>query len=158
MPYESVSFPIGGKDVYRGLIVLYTIIVAYAALTVYFGAVTVGRAAGPLYADLFPIALSACGIAALYGVVRSRYTRRVWLEYAGTLLLLAGLIGYAGAIIWSGLADGEHYRLPAALLPVMVAVFPAMRLKNILKVVRGAARAKRAAALAQKEARHGVVP
>lgn len=136
MPYEAVSFPIGGRDVYRGLIVLYCMIALYAALATWFGAQTVGMAAGPLYGALFPIGLFFCSLSALYGVIRSRYTRRVWLEYAGTVLLLAGMVGYSIAIVWVGLASGEHFRFPGAIWPLAMSVFPVLRLRNILKVVK----------------------
>jgi peptidoglycan/LPS O-acetylase OafA/YrhL len=136
MPYEAVSFPIGGKDVYRGLIVLYCLIALYSALAVYFGAQTVEQATNPAYGAVFPIALFFCALAALYGVVRSRYTRRVWLEYAGTVLLLAGLMGYTCAIVWAATSLHEPWRVPGAVLPVMVSVFPTLRLRNILKVVK----------------------
>jgi hypothetical protein len=148
MPYEAVSFPIGGRDVYRGLIVLYCLIALYSALAVYFGAQTVEQATSPAYATIFPIALFACALAALYGVVRSRYTRRVWLEYAGTVLLLAGLMGYTCAIVWAATSQHEPWRVPGAVLPVMVSVFPTLRLLNILKVVK--VRTKERAARAQR--------
>lgn len=143
VPYEAVSFPIGGRDVYRGLIVLYGLIALYSMLTVYFGAQTVEMATSPTYARFFPIGLFFCSLAALFGVIRSRYSRLVWIEYAGTLLLMAGLIGYAVAIVWVGAIEKEWYRFPGAVLPLMVMVFPVLRLKNILKVVKNTPRRRR---------------
>jgi hypothetical protein len=134
--YEAVSFPIGGKAVYRGLIIKYSLLALYSASAVYFGAQTVGEAAGRAYAAVFPVALFFSCLAALYGVIRSRYTRRVWLEYIGTLLLLAGMVGYAGAIFYTACDQHELWRLPASLLPIILSVFPVLRLLNILKVVR----------------------
>lgn len=134
--YEAVSFPIGGKAVYYGLITKYSLLALYSACTVYFGAVTVGQATSPLYARVFPVALFFSCLAALYGVIRSRYTRKVWLEYLGTVLLIAGMVGYAVALAYTGVSDHMLYRLPAALLPIILSVFPILRLINILRVVR----------------------
>jgi hypothetical protein len=136
MPYEAVSFPIGGRDVYRGLIVQYSLIALYAAGASIFGAQTVGLATGPLYAAIFPVALFGCALAALWGVVRSRYTRKVAFEYAGTALMLAGLVGFSVSIIWVGFDLDEHWRFPGALLPIAMCVFPFLRMRNIIKVVR----------------------
>lgn len=136
VPYEAVNFPIGGKAVYWGLIVKYSLMGLYSALSVYTGAQTVGVATSPLYARLFPVVLFFTSLGALYGVIRSRYTRRVWLEYLGTLGLIAGMVGFSGAIVYASFALGEPWRLPGALLPVILSVFPVLRLMNILKVVR----------------------
>lgn len=136
MPYEAANFPIGGKAVYYGLIIKYTLLAVYAAGATYFGATTVGNAAGELYALIFPVALLAACLGALYGVIRSRYTRRVWIEYVGTLGLLAGMTSYAAAILYTAVAFNEPSRLPPALLPVILSVFPTLRLFNILVVIR----------------------
>lgn len=136
VPYEAVSFPIGGRNVYRGLIAKYIILSCYAAGSFYVGAVTVGRAAGPFYAQVFPVALLFSCLAALYGVVRSRYTRKVWIEYVGTVLLIAGLVSYACALAYTAVASDEVYKLPPSLLPIGFCVFPTLRLINILGVVR----------------------
>lgn len=145
MPYEAVSFPIGGKAVYYGLIVKYSALALYSAATVYFGATTVGQATSHLYAQIFPVALFFSCLAALYGVIRSRYTRKVWLEYLGTVLLIAGMVGYAVALFYTGITEHMPFRLPAAMLPVVLSVFPVLRLMNILRVVRRRAAEKRAA-------------
>lgn len=147
MPYEAVSFPIGGRNVYRGLIVLYGLIGLYSALTVWVGAQTVGQAAGPLYAAVFPVALFFCSAAAMFGVIRSRYTRTVGIEYASTVLLLAGLYSFSGAIIWVATATGEHWRYPGSILPMIASVFVVLRMLNILGVVKEQSRKKLAAKL-----------
>lgn len=137
MPYEAVSFPIGGPAVYKGLIWLYSIITAYAVGVVLLGAVTVGEAAGQEYARLFPVGLAFSSLAALWGVIRSRYTRTVGIEYAGTALLLAGLASYSVALgVTSFTLPDMVHRLPASLLPAAIAVFPILRMRNIIKVVK----------------------
>lgn len=136
MPYEAVSFPIGGPAVYKGLIWLYSIITAYAVGVVFLGANTVGEAAGQDYARIFPVGLAFSSLAALWGVIRSRYTRTVGIEYAGTALLLAGLLSYSAALVVTSLSPEMIHRLPAALLPAAIGVFPILRMRNIIKVVK----------------------
>lgn len=151
MPYQAANFPIGGREAYVGLLWKYSILAAYACAAVLLGATTVGQAVDPLYARLFPTMLFAACITALAGVVISRWTARVWVEYVGTAALLAGMAGYAIAIGYVGIfIENDWSRLPPALLPLVVMVFPILRLRNILKTVaawRAAriARAQRAA-------------
>lgn len=137
MPYQAANFPIGGKEAYIGLLVKYSIMAVYSASAVVFGATTVGQAVTPLYARLFPSLLFLCCLAALVGVVRSRWTRKVWIEYAGTVGLLAGMVGYSIAIGYVGLIiNHDLSRIPPAVLPLALCVFPVLRLVNIIRAVR----------------------
>lgn len=148
MPYQAANFPIGGREAYVGLLWKYSILAIYAAAAVFPGATTVGRAVDPFYARLFPALLFIACVTALIGVVTSRWTARVWVEYVGTGALLAGMAGYAIAIGYVGLAiDHDWSRIPPALLPVALMVFPILRLRNILKTVA----AWRAARIARSE-------
>lgn len=136
MPYQAANFPIGGREAYVGLLWKYTIMGTYAGSAFFLGATTVGKATGPAYAKLFPALLFIACITALLGVVVSRWTARVWIEYLGTALLLAGMVGYAIAIAYVALfVDRDWGRLPPALLPVALMVFPILRLRNILRTV-----------------------
>lgn len=148
MPYQAANFPIGGREAYVGLLWKYSILAVYAAAAVFLGATTVGRAVDPFYARLFPALLFIACITALTGVVVSRWTARVWVEYAGTAALLAGMAGYAIAIGYVGLfLEHDWARVPPAILPLVVMVFPILRLRNILKTVA----AWRAARIARSE-------
>lgn len=148
MPYQAANFPIGGREAYVGLLWKYSILAVYAAAAVFLGATTVGKAVDPLYARIFPALLFIACVTALVGVVTSRWTARVWVEYAGTAALLAGMAGYAIAIGYVGVAvDHDLSRIPPALLPIALMVFPILRLRNILKTVA----AWRAARIARSE-------
>jgi hypothetical protein len=136
MPYQAANFPIGGREAYVGLLWKYSILALYAGSSVFLGAVTVGAATGEFYSRLFPGVLFLSCITALVGVVFSRWTARVWIEYVGTLALLAGMVGYSIAIIWVALSIHHDWaRVPPALLPLVLMVFPILRLRNILKTV-----------------------
>jgi hypothetical protein len=151
MPYQAANFPIGGKEAYTGLLWKYSIMAVYAASSSLLGATTVGRATDPFYARLFPALLFIACCTALVGVVVSRWTARVWVEYAGTAALLAGMAGYSIAIGYVGIAvDHDWSRLPPAILPIALMVFPVMRLRNILRTV-AAWRATRVARAARAE-------
>jgi hypothetical protein len=136
MPYQAANFPIGGREAYVGLLWKYSILGVYSASSFMLGAVTVGKATGEFYARLFPALLFAACVTALIGVVVSRWTARVWVEYAGTVALLAGMVGYSFAIAFVALfVDHDPGRLPPAILPLVLMVFPILRLRNILKTV-----------------------
>lgn len=137
MPYQAANFPIGGKEAYVGLLWKYSVLAVYSALATWLGATTVGQAVDPFYARLFPALLFIACLGALVGVVRSRWTQKVWIEYVGTLGLLAGLVGYSIAIVFVGAAVlHEAARIPPALIPLALCVFPILRLVNIIRAVR----------------------
>lgn len=136
MHYQAANFPIGGREAYVGLLWKYSLMSLYAGSASLLGAVTVGRATDPFYARLFPALLFIACLTALTGVVVSRWTARVWIEYAGTAALLAGMVGYSIAIAYVGIAiEHEWARVPPAILPLILMVFPVLRLRNILKTV-----------------------
>lgn len=136
MPYQAANFPIGGREAYVGLLWKYAILAVYAAGSFFLGATTIGKATGEAYATLFPAVLFVACVTALVGVVVSRWTARVWIEYVGTLALLAGMVGYAIAIAYVAVFIYHDLgRLPAAVLPIVLMVFPILRLRNILKTV-----------------------
>lgn len=136
MPYQAANFPIGGREAYVGLLWKYSIMGAYAGSAFFLGATTVGKATGASYARLFPALLFIACITALIGVVASRWTARVWVEYVGTALLLAGMVGYSVAIAYVAFfIDHDLGRLPPSLLPIALMVFPILRLRNILHTV-----------------------
>lgn len=136
MQYQAANFPIGGREAYLGLLWKYSLLAVYASGSFFLGATTVGYATGPAYAKLFPVFLFLACIMAFVGVIVSRWTARVWIEYAGTIFLLAGMVGYAIAIAYVALGVyGDLGRLPAAVLPIVLMVFPILRLRNILKTV-----------------------
>lgn len=148
MPYQAANFPIGGREAYVGLLWKYSLMAVYAGSASLLGAVTVGRATDPFYARLFPALLFLACLTALTGVVVSRWTARVWIEYVGTGALLAGMVGYSIAIVYVGIAvEHDIARVPPAILPLVLMVFPILRLRNILKTVAAwrAARIARAA-------------
>jgi hypothetical protein len=157
MPYQAASFPIGGRDAYVGLLWKYSIMAVYSAGAVVFGATTVGKAVDEFYARMFPAMLFLCCCGALIGVVRSRWTRKVWIEYAGTLGLLAGLVGYSIAIVYAGVVvDGDLSRIPPGVLPIALCIFPFLRLRNIIQHVRRDKAAQLAAAEAAEARSTGV--
>jgi hypothetical protein len=136
MPYTAANFPIGGREAYVGLIWKYSLIALYAALAVLLGATTVGKATDPFFAKLFPAMLFISACAALIGVVLSRWTARVWIEYFGTVALLAGMVGYTIAIFYVAVwVYGDPGRVPGSFIPLIMMVFPIMRLRNILRTV-----------------------
>lgn len=134
--YQAANFPIGGREAYVGLLWKYSLMSLYAGSASLLGAVTIGRATDPFYARLFPALLFIACLTALVGVVVSRWTARVWIEYAGTAALLAGMVGYSIAIAYVGVAiEHDWARVPPAILPLILMVFPVLRLRNILKTV-----------------------
>lgn len=131
--YEVAAFPLTGPAVYKALLVKYSFLIAYSAGSVLVGVQpTIAQAAGRVYGLVWPSLLLIGAIAALVGVVRSRHTGHVRLEYAGTVALLAGMVGYFVAIAWIGIVGGHWSALPSALLPLVLSVFPFFRLRNIL--------------------------
>jgi len=136
VPYQAANFPIGGREAYVGLLWKYSLMSVYAGSASLLGAVTIGRATDPFYARLFPALLFLACLTALVGVVVSRWAAQVWVEYIGTAALLAGMTGYSIAIAYVAIfEDHDWARVPPALLPVVLMVFPIMRLRNILKTV-----------------------
>ncbi|MFF8187744.1 hypothetical protein ACF044_10850 [Microbacterium sp. NPDC016588] len=134
--YQAANFPIGGREAYVGLLWKYSLMSLYAGSASMLGAVTIGRATDPFYARLFPALLFIACLTALVGVVVSRWTARVWIEYVGTAALLAGMVGYSIAIAYVGVAiEHDWARVPPAILPLILMVFPVLRLRNILKTV-----------------------
>jgi hypothetical protein len=157
MPYQAANFPIGGREAYVGLLWKYSILALYAGSASLLGATTVGRATDPFYGRLFPALLFLSCVTALAGVVVSRWTARVWVEYVGTAALLAGMVGYAIAVVFVAVSiDHDPSRIPPFLLPVALMVFPILRLRNILKTV-AAWRAARRLQTAREEAMTGVL-
>lgn len=155
MPYQATNFPIGGREAYVGLLWKYALMAVYSASAVFLGATTVGRAVDPFYARLFPALLFLSCCTALVGVVVSRWAARVWIEYIGTGALIAGMFGYAVAIGYVGVViDHDWSRIPPAILPLVLMVFPVLRMRNILRTV---AAAKAKAAAARLEAERGKV-
>lgn len=153
MPYQAANFPIGGKEAYVGLLWKYSLMSVYAGSASLLGAVTVGRATDPFYGRLFPALLFIATLAALVGVVVSRWTARVWIEYAGTMALLAGMVGFSIAIAYVAIfVDHEWARVPGALLPLILMVFPILRMRNILKTVAGWKAAREAITAREEEA------
>lgn len=137
--FDIAAFPITGPAVYQALVTKYVIILVYTISTVIFGLPAMTQAAGHLYGLFFPVALTATAGLALTGVIRSRHTGKIRVEYWGTLFLLAGFAGYSVAIVWRALSEPDRLdTLPAALLPVILSVFPFFRLRNILKPGGGA--------------------
>jgi hypothetical protein len=61
----------------------------------------------------------------------------VKLEYAGTLLLEAGLFGYFVAFVWRFIAHGDWVTLPSSLIPIILGVVPMFRLISILRRPHG---------------------
>jgi hypothetical protein len=155
MPYQAANFPIGGREAYVGLLWKYALMAVYSGSASLLGATTIGRATDPVYARTFPALLFLSCCTALIGVVVSRWTARVWIEYVGTAALLAGMTGYAIAIGYVGVGiDQDWSRLPPAILPLVLMVFPVLRLRNILKTV-AAWRAVRVARASREEATEG---
>lgn len=133
--YIAAHFPISGQDAYWGYIVMYGFISLFGALSALVdGIPAISETTIPVFALFFPLAVFVTGLGSLLGVIYSFQTTRVTFEYVMSTLLLAGLLGYAAAIanraLWE--PDADIARLPSALLPFIIAVFPFIRLRRIL--------------------------
>lgn len=135
--FEISAFPLTGPAVYHALVTKYIIMIAWSAGSAVGGIPTVSEVTGYVYGVALPLGLLVTSAMALVGVVRSRHTGRTRLEYVGTLLLIAGLVGYSVAIVLRAIVELDWDDLPGALLPILVAVFPYYRLRNILKKPHG---------------------
>jgi len=130
--YEIAAFPLTGVAVYRTLVIKYVLLALYSLASIIDGVPEITAVAGHAYGLVWPALLLLASIAALAGVVRSRYTGKVKLEYAGTVSLLAGMAGYAVAIVWLAVSSGNWHHSPGAILPLVLSAFPLARLLNIL--------------------------
>lgn len=136
--FQAAHFPIGGRDAYWGYIWMYVSIAMFGACSALISGVpAITETTIPIFSLFFPIFVFIFAAGALVGVVYSRYSSHVRFEYWMTLLLLAGLIGYAAAIInrsfWE--ADADLGRFPSMFLPISMSVFPFIRLRKILTEV-----------------------
>lgn len=118
---------------YPGLIVKYTVVALYGLAVSTFGLVTLGATAGPQWELAWPVLLTVFALLALAGLLRSFFTRKFLLEIITTLMLNGLLFGYAVAIVARTLGDGDVSRLPAVALPLLVTVFPWLRLGHIVR-------------------------
>jgi hypothetical protein len=130
--YEIAAFPLTGVAVYRTLLVKYVLITIYALASIVDGVPEITKAAGHTYGLVWPAVLLLGSLAALAGVVRSRYTGHVKLEYAGTVALLAAMAGYGVAVVWLAITSGNWHHSPGAILAIVLTAFPFARLLNIL--------------------------
>lgn len=116
---------------YPALIIKYALIAVYGAANGWVGVITLGVVSGPSWAVMWPALVLISSTAALVGVLISRSGGTHWPEMIATLALISLLIGYSAAIIIRTVEDGNVTRLPVALLPIILSVFPFSRLVSI---------------------------
>lgn len=121
------------KPPYVTLIIKYALIAVYGAFSGWVGIATLDVVAGQLWGVLWPALVTVFSLLAMFAVIRSRITEKEGLELVSTLLLISLLIGYSIAIVTRTTIDGNVTRLPVALLPIILSVFPARRLVQIAR-------------------------
>jgi hypothetical protein len=134
MPHRFIiaAFPLSGPEVYKMLLTFYTVTIVYAFGSTATGVQTIQATAGDLYSQIWPVILLIAATFAMFGMIRSRHTGHVQVEFYGTLMVLACMVGYASAIVWRFWNDGDVQRLPASLLPMLIGILPFWRLRAIL--------------------------
>lgn len=122
---------------YPTLFVKYTLIAIYGVGSGIVGVTTLDVIAGATWALAWPALITAFAVTAIVGVRRARRRQRFALEVVATIFLLALFAGYMVAIALRAGIYGEFYRLPTALLPLILSVFPWSRLQSIVTSGRG---------------------
>lgn len=124
---------------YATLIIKYAILALYGVTSCVVGVTTLDVVAGQAWGLIWPALVALLSTLALVGVIRSRVTGREGFELISTLLLVALLGGYVAAIIIRTMQDGEVTRLPIALLPLALSIYPAARMGRIARTLPRAA-------------------
>jgi hypothetical protein len=133
LPNQEPSAP----SPYPTLFVKYTLIAVYGIASGVVGVTTLDLIAGETWALAWPALITAFAVTAFVGAQRSRRRQRFGLEVVATICLLALFAGYIVAIALRATLYGEFYRLPTALLPLILSVFPWSRLQSIVTAGRG---------------------
>lgn len=121
---------------YATYILKYALIAIYGLGSGIVGITTLDVVAGRFWGLLWPGLITVLALLAMVGVIRSRLTEKEGMELIFTLLLLALFAGYVVAIVVRSHLDGNVQRLPTALLPVILSVFPGRRLVQIARKSR----------------------
>jgi hypothetical protein len=118
---------------YPTLIIKYALIAVYGAASGYVGVATLDAVAGTGWALLWPALIMVTATASLVGVLIERAGGSAWPEMVATIAMLSLLGGYSIAIVIRSVEDGTLTRLPFAMLPVILSVFPASRLGGLAR-------------------------
>jgi hypothetical protein len=114
---------------YPTLIIKYALIAVYGAASGYVGVATLDAVAGTGWALLWPALIMVTASASLI----ERAGGSAWPEMVATIAMLSLLGGYSIAIVIRSVEDGTLTRLPFAMLPVILSVFPASRLGGLAR-------------------------
>lgn len=114
---------------YGMLICYYAAILGYGLTAYLFGVLSIQHTAGHGFATLWAILLGVGAFVAGGGVVFSIQLRTHWLELAGTIVIIALMVGYTVAIfLYAFRTGGDPSRLSAFWLPVVISILPVWRI------------------------------
>lgn len=119
---------------YTRLGVKYFLVALYGAAASIVGVTTINVVGGHVWETAWPFLLSLSSLAAIFGIIRSKYFQKTGFEFGTTLTFISLLMSYSVAIVVRTLFDGDMSRLPVAVLPVIISVTPFAR---ILDIARG---------------------
>lgn len=135
-PTEAVKLP--GRDdaaasqPYGRLVVKYSLMAFYGLTSAIVGIPTIRVVSGAVWEAIWPLLVMVASLTAIAGVLRSKMTNRHALELVSTIALIAILAGYSVLIVIRAFYEGDYYRLPSAILPIVVMVAPYGRLLDIV--------------------------
>ena len=121
---------------YPPLITMYSLLALYGLASGFVGVSTIDVVAGQFWGLAWPFLIALTSLGALAGLLRSKLTRHHAVEVTTTLSLVGLLVTYSLFILVRTVLDGDAGRLPVAILPIVISVFPYFRLARIVRGVR----------------------
>lgn len=129
MPRQKPPIEMVRPSFYGMLICYYAAILGYGITAYLFGVLSIEHTVNAGFATVWAVLLGVGALVAGGGVVFSIYLRTHWLELAGTITIVALMVGYTVAIILYALRPGgDPTRISAFWLPVVVAILPTWRI------------------------------
>lgn len=128
---RDAAFTLPPRLMLWGLVVKYALLVGYGVSAVVAGIPTFRLVAGPLLELLWPSAIAILASLALAGVARSWSSVATGFELHTTQALVAVFTAYSAALVFRALTQGDTATAALAFLPMILLVFPALRVLSI---------------------------
>lgn len=125
---RDAAFQLPPRLVLWGLVVKYALMVGYGVAAIVAGIPTFRLVAGPLLELVWPTVIAVLAALSLAGTVRSWNTLRTGFELHATQALVAVFTAYSGALVFRALDRGDAGSAALAFLPMVLLVFPALRI------------------------------